>query len=156
MKVCICSGKSYQVNSELQVALAMSEWAVHYLRVPISTSLTLNLKPRKASNKLDLPSDCPPIATISGIGSVSPKATAAACRRLHDTNNPSSITLSPEMMLLKRTFQSYSWTLTHPLCVSSLALRIDCMSWWAAALLENFPLCYRFCREVRFTCKPHI
>lgn len=39
------------------------------------------LTPRKASSKLDLPSDCPPMATISGIGKFSPKATAAACRR---------------------------------------------------------------------------
>uniref|UniRef100_A0A2P2QU92 Uncharacterized protein n=1 Tax=Rhizophora mucronata TaxID=61149 RepID=A0A2P2QU92_RHIMU len=51
-------------------------------RVPISTSLTLNRNPRRASRSELLPSDWPPRATISGIGSFSPKATAAACRRL--------------------------------------------------------------------------
>ncbi|KAI4333659.1 hypothetical protein L6164_018439 [Bauhinia variegata] len=48
------------------------------LRVPISTSRTLKRKPRRASRRELLPSDWPPRATISGIGSFSPNATAAA------------------------------------------------------------------------------
>lgn len=40
------------------------------------------LTPRKASSSELLPSDWPPIATISGMGRFSPNATAAACRRL--------------------------------------------------------------------------
>jgi len=49
--------------------------------------LQLRLTPRNASSRDDLPSDCPPMATISGMGRLhdSPKATAAACRRLHGT-----------------------------------------------------------------------
>ena len=52
------------------------------LLVPISTSLTLNLKPKKASRRLDFPSDCPPTATISGRKNFSPEATAAVCSLL--------------------------------------------------------------------------
>lgn len=55
-------------------------------RVPISTSRTLKRNPRSASSKELLPSDWPPSATISGIGSFSPNATAAACRRLKASN----------------------------------------------------------------------
>lgn len=40
------------------------------------------LTPRKASSSDDLPSDCPPMATISGMGKLSPMATDVACRRL--------------------------------------------------------------------------
>lgn len=46
-----------------------------------SYMLSIWLTPRKASSKLLLPSDCPPMATISGMGSCSPKATAAAWSR---------------------------------------------------------------------------
>ena len=44
--------------------LSCTIWQMRGLRVPISTSRMLNLKPRKASSKEDLPSDCPPMATI--------------------------------------------------------------------------------------------
>ena len=43
-----------------------------------------SLTPRKASSSEDLPSDCPPIATISGMGKLSPMATDVDCRRLDD------------------------------------------------------------------------
>lgn len=43
---------------------------------------TIRLTPRKASRSEDFPSLWPPTATISGMGKLSPKATAAACRRL--------------------------------------------------------------------------
>ena len=56
----------------------MQQWSLY----SSYTDLMLNLKPRKASKRLLLPSDWPPIATISGIGRDSPCATAAACRRL--------------------------------------------------------------------------
>ena len=42
------------------------------------------LTPRKASSSEDLPSDCPPIATISGMGKLSPMATDVDCRRLDE------------------------------------------------------------------------
>ena len=57
-------------------------WRMRGLRVPISTSRTLKRNPRRASRRELLPSDWPPRATISGMGSFSPKATAADCRRL--------------------------------------------------------------------------
>ena len=44
--------------------LSCTIWQMRGLRVPISTSRMLNLKPRKASSREDLPSDCPPMATI--------------------------------------------------------------------------------------------
>jgi len=40
------------------------------------------LTPRKASSRLDLPSDWPPTATISGMGKLSPMATDVLCKRL--------------------------------------------------------------------------
>ncbi|QCD86562.1 hypothetical protein DEO72_LG3g1086 [Vigna unguiculata] len=56
------------------------------LRVPITTSRTLNRNPRSASKSELFPSDCPPTATISGIDIVSLNATAAACSRLYASN----------------------------------------------------------------------
>jgi hypothetical protein len=46
----------------------------------------LKRKPRRASRRELFPSDWPPMATISGIGSFSPNATAAACSRLYASN----------------------------------------------------------------------
>ena len=45
--------------------------------------LALQLTPRNASSRLDLPSLCPPMATISGMGKDSPMATEVDCSRLH-------------------------------------------------------------------------
>jgi hypothetical protein len=46
----------------------------------------LNRKPRRASRRELFPSDWPPTATISGIGSFSPRSAAAACSRLYASN----------------------------------------------------------------------
>ena len=51
--------------------------------MPISTSRTLKRNPSSASTRELFPSDWPPRATISGIGSFSPNATAADWRRLY-------------------------------------------------------------------------
>lgn len=40
--------------------------------------------PKNASSRLDFPSDCPPTATISGMGKLSPMATDVDCKRLQE------------------------------------------------------------------------
>ena len=62
--------------------LGVRSTAMH--RFDVRRARRLYLTPRNASSAELFPSDCPPIATISGMGSVSPSATAAAWSRLHD------------------------------------------------------------------------
>jgi hypothetical protein len=74
-------------HGSLNFALWRSGYAMTAARMPQKVHITVpqlvacgasHLTPRKASSRLDLPSDWPPIATISGMGRLSPRATAAA------------------------------------------------------------------------------